>query len=309
MMPLPRPPDAAKSRWRTLERTMNAKKTIDDAIANGKKPEELESKDFKPAWSEDTWKEALSTSQNGLCAWCSREPKEGGSSGQVDHIRPKSEVYRDVIINPPRNGHIKRERHLPQLHPGYYWLAYDPDNLVFCCQLCNINKSSFWPVEPWRTPNAPASWKPPSQGVQELELVLDPFDPFFDPLKHFQFGKDGAMFEVPGDRRARATIDLVGLDKPPFTEQREKVFITLETDLRSLIRLFDSSNTGADDTGLAQRMANRCQWSSPHAAFYRVALRKLLQDRKWAWNDLFAMWNLYGISTSIPEPAADSWRE
>jgi len=304
MRPLIRPPDAAKSRWENLDSTTNAKNAI-----GGKKPEELVSKDFKPAWSDPTWKDALSTAQNGLCIWCTRECSEGGSWGQVDHIRPKAEVFRDVIIKHLRNGKIKREPHPPKLLPGYHWLAYNPDNLAFCCEQCNNKKSSFWFVDPWRTPNAAALWTPPSQRVQETELVLNPFDPTFDPLKHFQFGPFGTMFEVPGDVRARATIDLVGLDKPPFTEKREEVFSELKTHLGLLLRAFSSGMAEQLDKDFAQRMANRCQWFSPHAAFYRVALRKLLQDRKWPWNDLIASWNRYGIPMNIPEPPADSWRE
>lgn len=300
-----RPTDAQKSRWQGLESTKNAKKAIDDLLANGgKKPEELVSTDFTSAWRDDTWKEALKTSQDGLCFWCTVNPKKGNSSGQVDHIRPKTDVYRHVILKKRHNGQEDREK-LPTggLRPGYYWLAYDPDNLVFCCQKCNNNKTSLWPVNLWEEP---ADWKAPQQGVQETAPVLNPFDPQFNPFDHFQFDEFGGMHEVPGDERARATILLVGLDRPPYTDGRKDILRDLKTDLGAL---FKGGNPGPTDVDLMRRIADNCQWSSPHAAFYRVALRKLLHDRQCTWKRFKSLLGQSGVSLDILEPPHESWRE
>lgn len=300
-----RPTDAEKLRWQGLEQTKNAKKAIDDLLDNGvKKPEELVSTDFKSAWSEDTWKEALKASQEGLCFWCTVNPEDGNSTGQVDHIRPKTDVYRNVIIKKRRNGKEEREK-LPKggLRPGYHWLAYEPGNLVFSCQKCNNNKTSLWPVDLWEDPS---NWKSPQRGAQETETVLDPRESNFDPLKHFQFDENGVMYEVPGDDRARATIVLVGLDKLPHAEGRKKVLRNLRLHLAAL---FKGGNPGPTDVEMMRRIADGCQWSSPHAAFYRVALRKLLRDRQCTWNDFKGLLAQFGVSLGIPEPPDESWRE
>lgn len=296
-----RPTDAEKLRWQGLEQTKNAKNAIDNGV---KKPEELVSTDFKSAWTDAKWKEALKTSQDGLCFWCTVEPKDGHSPGEIDHIRPKTEVRRGVFRKQRRNGQEYLEK-LPKggLHPGYYWRAYDPDNLVFVCSRCNRNKSSLWPVDLWENR---ADWKAPQQGVREIEPVLDPFETDFDPLKHFQFDEFGTIHEVPGDARARVTILLVGLDQPPYTDDRKKLLYDLKTYVGAIFR---SGKPDPVDIEFMQRVANRCQWSSPYAAFYRAALRKLLHDRQWTWGDLVSLLGSYGITLPVTEPPADSWRE
>lgn len=301
MRPIARRPTAAeKARWQGLESTKKAAKKITDLLANGTKPEELKSGNFENAWTDGKWKEALKTSQDGLCFWCTIDPEGGNSSGQVDHIRPKTNVYRNV----KGNGPDERQK-LPEggLRPGYYWLAYDPDNLVFVCQKCNIGKSSLWPVDRWKDPT---DWKAPQQGVTETEAVLDQFQQNFDPLKHFQFDEFGAMYEVPGDDQARATIMLVGLDRSPYVELRAKILLELKNDVANIFR---QGKPDPVDIENMQRVANRCAWSSPHAAFCRVALCKLLQDRNWSWGDFVGHLNTEGITLAIDEPPADSWRK
>src|SRR5215468_8122036 len=66
------------------------------------------------------------------CAYC--EEKLSGQPGDVEHFRPKGRVcdatFRQVFIDHPRWG-----RNIA--HPGYYWLAYDWDNLLPSCADCN----------------------------------------------------------------------------------------------------------------------------------------------------------------------------
>ncbi len=307
MRPLGRPSTDDQKRWVNLKSTKNAKKAIDDAIANGKQPAELESEDFAKAWREEKWKKALSKAQDGLCVWCTREVDKGGSYGRIDHIRPKTEVSRDVTIELRRNE--ERIRHYwpqPALRPGYYWLAYDPDNLAFCCEQCNVKKSTFWPVDPWRDPTA---WKPPVAHGQEKDLILDPFDLAFDPFQHFRFHKLGDILAKPNDTRAEATILLVGLDEEHLKKDRRDVFEEIEIKLGPVVRSLSSGQPEREDLLRIGRFVDRCAWSSPHAAFYRTALRKLLHDKGWSWGDFLASCARFGASTNIPEPPADSWIE
>lgn len=311
MRPLERPSDAAKQRWTNLRRTQNAINAVNTAIVK-KTAAGLESGDFPNAWAEPTWKQALSDAQDGLCIWCTREPRAGGSHGAVDHLRPKSEVHRDVTIDDDGQG--KRTRHLlpkdptdPKhgLRPGYHWLAYDPDNHAFICETCNGRKSSFWPVEPWHDS---ATWKAPTNPPNEQELILDPFDESFDPLTHFEFGDNGTIFAKPRDAKADATILMAGLDEQDVNESRQKVYLKLERQLGTLVRLVRNPHVVADESGIVDQVAESCDWPSPHAAFYRAALHKLLQSRGCSWGQLADLWQRYGVTTTISEPPANSWR-
>ena len=77
-------------------------------------------------------KNALLRAQHGKCCFC--ESKVAHISyGDVEHYRPKA-GYRQSPDDP-----LGR--------PGYYWLAYDWSNLLFCCQLCNQRfKRSLFPL-------------------------------------------------------------------------------------------------------------------------------------------------------------------
>ena len=67
-------------------------------------------------------KDALLAAQRKKCAFCESLVRHI-SYGAVEHFRPK--------------GGYKQRKSDTLKRPGYYWLAYDWDNLFFCCQLCN----------------------------------------------------------------------------------------------------------------------------------------------------------------------------
>lgn len=77
-------------------------------------------------------REKLESIQNNKCCYC--ETKSTRSNIDVEHFRPKA-AYSSTF---------KGERK----YPGYFWLAYDWDNLFLSCQVCNqIFKNDFFPIE------------------------------------------------------------------------------------------------------------------------------------------------------------------
>ena len=58
--------------------------------------------------------------------------------GDVEHYRPKAGYRQDAED--------------PLGRPGYYWLAYEWSNLLFCCQICNqrFKRNLFPLVDPAR---------------------------------------------------------------------------------------------------------------------------------------------------------------
>jgi hypothetical protein len=66
-----------------------------------------------------TVKEALRQAQHGKCCFCERKEE----IGDVEHFRPKAGYQQKVGSK--------------VFKPGYYWLAYDWDNLFYSCPKCN----------------------------------------------------------------------------------------------------------------------------------------------------------------------------
>jgi hypothetical protein len=86
------------------------------------------------------------------CAYCETKPL-AGAWGDVEHFRPKKKVEEDPA------------------HPGYYWLAYDLDNLFPCCQRCNQarGKLNHFPVSGIRAKT------PDDELGAEAALLLNPY--------------------------------------------------------------------------------------------------------------------------------------
>ena len=88
----------------------------DDAVRQGRQHEFLAS-----IYSAREVRASLSAISSDKCAYC--EYRLSRTDWDVDHYRPKARVYgRDD-------------------HPGYYWLAYEWDNLLPACKHCNQLRS------------------------------------------------------------------------------------------------------------------------------------------------------------------------
>lgn len=87
----------------------------------------------KPSiYNSDAVRKKLVEIQNGKCCYC--ETKDVRSNSDVEHYRPKA-AYSEILGS-------------KSLYPGYFWLAYEWDNLFLACQVCNqIFKNDFFPIE------------------------------------------------------------------------------------------------------------------------------------------------------------------
>ena len=133
------------------------------AMPNGDKPNKARSEAISKkstVWSEA--KDSLEKLMYGKCWYC--EAKEVRHDRAVDHFRPKNEV-KDHVTNEILD------------HPGYWWLAFEPDNFRYSCQYCNEirkdidggGKSSYFPV-----PDETHRLKAPGDLAQENAMLLDP---------------------------------------------------------------------------------------------------------------------------------------
>jgi hypothetical protein len=127
---------------------------------------------LKPKFQESLWKELknnLLTYFLGNCAYC-EATITSASYGEVEHYRPKKRV----------------EECKP--HPGYYWLAYDPQNLLPSCQLCNgaRAKLNHFPTE------NNLYCLDHTDNCREIPLLLNPYFDFpFDHLNYLFNEKAG----------------------------------------------------------------------------------------------------------------------
>lgn len=143
-------------------------------------------------------KEQLRIDQNGKCAFCEQNIVSL-SHGDVEHYRPKG-------------GYSQNEK--DDLHkPGYYWLAYEWNNLLLVCEICNRrHKKNYFPL---RNPEKRALNH--HQDIsQEKPFFVNPYIENPGLLIGFRrevaFGKDRR-------HRGKKTIETIGLNrssKKPF---------------------------------------------------------------------------------------------
>ncbi len=158
-------------------------------------------------YAHPTVKEALQKAQHGKCAFCESRVLHV-SYGDVEHFRPKA-GYRQLRRSP-----LKR--------PGYYWLAYDWENLLFVCQICNQREKRNW------FPLAKGSKRArsPAHGLaNEKPLFVDPSHE--DPAKHLGF-REHVVIAVGGSKRGKITRRGLGLNRPQLTGQRRSYFDKVE---------------------------------------------------------------------------------
>ncbi|MGN7874147.1 hypothetical protein ACTJKJ_11315 [Roseateles sp. 22389] len=184
------------------------------------KKEEL----FPSLWSKH--KHKFSRAQRGKCAYCEGLIL-GLQYGDVEHIQPKAEIH-DLPDDPAHWGQegfwsssVEGRKAVGQpIKPGYWWRAYDWNNYLLSCQICNQQwKANFFPVDGVHPKG------PPVEG-HETEPVctpwlLSPFDEGFDPSRHFDYGRIGEILGC--SEWGRMTIATCGLDRPSLRLARYKL--------------------------------------------------------------------------------------
>ena len=161
--------------------------------------------------------------QHGKCCYCERKL----SFGHVEHYRPKRAV--------------KQAKGLPKEHPGYYWLAYDWDNLLMSCPVCNTRKGILFPLA-----DGTARARDHHVDVgEEQPLLIHPVNN--DPRDHLRFrGEEPKPIKSTGTR----TIEVLDLRGHNLQESRRELFKKLNSlkkgaDLFRLSGIPDDTDTRA----------------------------------------------------------------
>jgi len=173
---------------------------------------------FPATWKD--FKNALVIAQNYKCGYC--EINIAGQFGDVEHFFPKGEVWELIVGEEGVEQHgsiaVKGRRHTTFCDQGYWWLAYEWENYLLSCQICNQSwKLSFFPVAKPRS-------KPPHVAAVEKTLLLNPFDqdPARDPALHLSFDRLGQIRAKNRSELGFETIPTCGLDRESLRFAREQ---------------------------------------------------------------------------------------
>jgi uncharacterized protein (TIGR02646 family) len=151
-------------------------------------------------------KQALRRAQYDKCCYCEDKKFLATSYGAVEHYRPK--------------GAVQQARGQKKEYPGYYWLAYDWNNLLFSCTTCNTKKRDLFPL---RDNNARARSHADDIAMEQPFLVNPAVD---NPRDHIRFreGDPDHLTEI-----GRITIQVLCLRRPALDEARRERLAELKS--------------------------------------------------------------------------------
>ena len=167
--------------------------------------------DIKPeVYGSQEVKEALGNIQNGMCCYCECYYEVSGK-GNVEHFRPKMGYMQD------KNDLFHR--------PGYFWLGYEWNNLMYSCRNCNEDyKKNYFPLKD----NTKRANPEVSYSIDDEEpLLVNPYEEK-EPQKHFGFN-GGIEFGITPE--GKKSVEYYGLDRESLNEDRTEFlekFISLE---------------------------------------------------------------------------------
>jgi hypothetical protein len=189
-------PEILQTKGKAKERGMKSAFTrFESDYRSGAKKFEFDNK----IYGHETVKKVLRTAQKDKCFLCESKVSHI-SHGDVEHFRPKA-GYRQSA-----------DKDLQK--PGYYWLAYEWENLFFACQLCNQRfKKNLFPLadETHRATSHKDDYK------REQPLFINPAE---ENPEDFISYRGEYVFAIDDNQRGEATYKGAGLDRVELEEFR-----------------------------------------------------------------------------------------
>ena len=191
---------------------LNAAYTLNPAAytsAPGIKIKSLTPMDFdRKVYGDSTVKTQLINDQHGKCCFCESKFLET-SHGDVEHFRPKTAYQK---LNSTKLN-----------YPGYYWLTYNWDNLMFSCEKCNRSyKRNQFPLQNEGTRKL--FHDHPNLLFNEENLLINPN--FENPGAHITFLQE-TPHAIDGNVRGAKTIEAFRLDRMNATRLQHLLTLKL----------------------------------------------------------------------------------
>lgn len=173
-------------------------------------------------YAHESVKQTLIQAQHKKCCFCERLI---GTDGDVEHFRPK-QAYKQSMGQP-----LQR--------PGYYWLAYEWDNLYLACPGCNQrHKQNLFPLQN----QAKRAVCHHYSIDDEQPLFIDPGKE--DPEEFIGFRSEVA-YSIEGNPKGTATLDALKLNQRSLPEARLQRLQLLRS-LWQIVQLAKSDKKLAD---------------------------------------------------------------
>lgn len=158
----------------------------------------------KKIYAHSSVKKALKKCQSDKCCFCERKTEVG----DVEHFRGK--------------GGFQQDENEPLQFPGYFRLAYEWHNLLFCCETCNRSfKRNFFPLE-----------NPAERATSHLDdiskekpLIINPTEE--DPENYIEYVGSFPR-AINGNKKGVETIKRIGLDRPFIDDRRRSHYLILK---------------------------------------------------------------------------------
>lgn len=200
-------------------------------------------------------KESLIAAQYGKCCFCERLI---GTDGDVEHFRPK-QAYKQST-----GEQLQR--------PGYYWLAYEWDNLYLACPGCNQrHKQNLFPLQ-----------NPTERAKNHHQNITDEKPLFIDPGKDNpeQFiGFNGEIaFAIEGNPRGQATCDSLRLNERSLPEARLQRLQLLKS-LSQIVQLAAKQPKNIELQSLAAEAQEELNKATQDNAEYSAASRWAIRTK------------------------------
>ena len=207
-------------------------------------------------------KNTLRKAQYDKCAFCETLITPI-AYGDVEHFRPKA-AHRQG----PK-GFLTR--------PGYYWLAYEWSNVLFCCQLCNqrFKRNHFSLANPSRRA------RPHHNDIEDEQPMF--INPAGENPTEFPEFREEYLSPTDGNPRGHATIESLGLNREKLVEKRRDTLRPIKDLLvcRRLFAVLASRDPSPENVKGLGEIDERLAWyikkydsdSAEYAAMVRAALR------------------------------------
>lgn len=211
---------------------------------------------------------------SGKCAYCEAKIS-ADQPGDVEHFRPKAGVT-DENDQPVL---VRRPDGTDAPHPGYYWLAYDPSNLIPSCNKCNrpwkgpdevlVGKWNRFPVKRDEHGRETFRATEPGREKDEQPLFINPADTRSNPDLHLKV--DGTGILGASTDEGQACIRLLGLNRDGLVDERRRTYLQVQS---TVMTVTNGAMTGGDVRQHMTLLAEYQAGQQPYALAGRTALKE-----------------------------------